>query len=117
MTLEERLTSLLRGICPNIYRTVAPFDAPRPYVTYQRIGGNSLVWMDNTLADKRNALCQINTWAEDPAQSDALIQAIESALLASPDLKAEPQGESQDASEPDMELYGARQDWSIWADR
>jgi hypothetical protein len=115
MTLEQTLTTLLCTICPRVFRITAPVGTAQPYITYQRLGGQSLTYMDNMVPGKRNALVQVNVWGGD--DPDALIQQVELALRTAPDLQAEPQGESQDASEPDMQLAGARQDFSIWADR
>jgi hypothetical protein len=114
MTLEEKLTAALQAICPRVWRGKAPVGTEQPYITYQRIGGESVVFMDNAIPDKRNALVQVNVWGGDP---DALIQQVELALRSSIDLQATPQGESRDADEPDMDLLGASQDFDIWADR
>lgn len=114
MTLEEKLTTLLRGLCPRVFRITAPVGTEQPYITYQRIGGQSVDFIDNAIPSKRNALVQINVWGGDP---DALIQQVELALRTSTDMQAAPQGESRDADEPDMELVGASQDFDIWADR
>lgn len=114
MTLEEKLTAVLRTVVPRVFRGTAPVGTEQPYVTYQRLGGQSVAFLDNSLPSKRNALVQVNVWGGDP---DALIQQIEATLRASTDMQATPQGESRDADEPDMELAGASQDFDIWADR
>jgi hypothetical protein len=114
MTLEEKLTAALRTVCPRVFRGTASVGTEQPYITYQRIGGQSVNFMDNAMPDKRNALVQINVWGGDP---DALIQQVELTLRAATDMQATPQGESRDADEPDMELAGASQDFDIWADR
>jgi hypothetical protein len=114
VTLEEKLVASLRTVCPRVFRGVAQVGTEQPYITYQRIGGQSVNFMDNAMPDKRNALVQINVWGGDP---DALIQQVELTLRAAADMQATPQGESRDADEPDMELAGASQDFDIWADR
>lgn len=114
MSLEEKLTAALRTVCPRVFRSVAPVGTEQPYITYQRIGGQSVNFLDSTMPDKRNAVMQVNVWGGDP---DALIQQVELTLRAATDLQASPQGESRDADEPDMELFGASQDFDIWADR
>jgi hypothetical protein len=114
MTLEEKLTAALRTVCPRVFRGIAPVNTEQPYVTYQRIGGQAVNFIDSAIPTVRNALVQINVWGGDP---DALIQQIELTLRAATDMQAEPQGESRDADEPDMELVGVSQDFDIWADR
>jgi hypothetical protein len=117
MTLEEKLTELLRAICPRVFRGTADLNTPKPYITYQRLGGQSLAFMDNAIPSQRNALVQVNVWATSPIEADALIQQVEVALRGATGMQATPEAESRDASEPDMNLAGASQDFSIWADR
>jgi hypothetical protein len=114
MTLEDKLAEALRTVCPRVFRGTAPVGTERPYITYQRLGGQSVNFIDNAIPDKRNALVQVNVWGGDP---DVLIQQIELTLRTAADMQAEPQGESRDADEPDMELAGASQDFDIWAGR
>lgn len=114
MTLEEKLTAHLREVCPRVFRGTAPIGTEQPYVTYQRLGGQSVNFVDNAVPSMRNALVQVNVWGGDP---DDLIQQVELKLRSATDMQARPQGESRDADEPDMGLVGASQDFDIWADR
>jgi hypothetical protein len=114
MTLEEKLTAALQTVCPRVFRVRAPIGVEKPYITYQRLGGQVESFIDNAPPSKRNALVQINVWGGDP---DALIQQVEITLRGATDMQATPQGESRDVDEPDMELAGASQDFDIWADR
>jgi len=114
MTLEEKLTAALRMVVPRVFRGTAPVGTEQPYITYQRIGGESDEYLDNALSPKRNAWMQVNVWGGDP---DLLIQQVEVMLRASTDMQASPQGEPRDADEPDMDLVGISQDFDIWADR
>lgn len=114
MTLEEKLTAVLRTVCPRVFRGIAPVSTEQPYITYQRFGGQSVNFMDNTMPDTRNALIQVNVWGGDP---DVLIQRVEAALRSATNMQATPQGESRDTDEPDMELAGASQDFDIWSAR
>lgn len=117
MTLEESLTALLRTICPRTFRGFARTNTELPYCTYQRIGGQSVDFLDNTIPSKRNADIQVNVWSSSQAEADALIGQMEAAMRASSAFQARAVAESSDDFDADMERYCARQDFTIWADR
>jgi hypothetical protein len=115
--METDLVALLKTLCPRVQPMTADLSTARPFVTYQHIGGQSLRYMDNTAADKRWTLIQINVWAGTSAEGLTLIRAIEEALCASNAFTAEPQGEPIAEHEPELRLYGFMQDFSVLADR
>lgn len=117
MTLEERVTQVLRSVCPRSYRGIAPAMTDLPYVTYQKLGGQELQFMDGSLGSKRSALMQINVWAESELVSDPLMEEIGQALIAAPGLQASPEGAARDAVDSEIDRCGTTQDWTIWADR
>lgn len=82
MALEQDLMAVLETHCPRVHVGTAPHDTAQPYVTWQHVGGDPIVFLDNTVGDKRNAQIQINTWAETPLQAFTLLQAIEASLRA-----------------------------------
>lgn len=117
--LEELLTAVLRTVCPRVSPDVAPLDTPRPYVTYQQIGGQSWRYIDLTPADNRHAIVQINVWADTRRDARNLIQAIEDALCSATSIVADPMSEPQsDSTElTDRTVYGSLQDYEIVAPR
>lgn len=119
MTVETELNTLLRTLCPRVYPDVAPAGTARPYVTYSGIGGKPLRWLDNTAADKRHTIMQINVWSSTRLETMALIRSIEEALCASSTLTAMPMDEPYSTYEEDAEppIYGANQDFSIYSTR
>jgi hypothetical protein len=117
MTLEEKLTALLRTICPRSYCDFAPTDTLRPYVTYQQIGGEALTFMDNAVPSKENAEIQVNVWSDSRLEAKSLIKQIEAALIQTIDMQARPVSASRADFDADMKWYGASQDFTIWADR
>lgn len=119
MSMEADLTALLQAVCTRVYPGVAPPGTAMPYATYQHIGGESLVFLDNTTGDKRNSLVQINVWSTRAQESMALVRQIEAALLASPAFTVRPSGEplAQQEQDPEQTRYGALQRFSIWAGR
>lgn len=118
MDLEDALLSVLRAHCPRVFPVTAPFGTSTPYLVFQRIGGRSVRFLNNTAGDKRNVTVQITVWDDDPDTAFRLIHAIEDALCAAaPLLVAEPKAEPMDAFDDTGALYGAQQDFSIWGQR
>lgn len=117
MTLEERLVATLLTVCPRVYQDFAPTDTTRPYVTFQQIGGETVDFVDRTIASKENALIQVNVYSDSRKEAKATIQQIEVALTQATDFQASPQAAPSNDFDVDMERYSSMQDFSIWADR
>lgn len=115
--IEPALYTLLSALCPRVYPDVAPLDAGKPYITWQAIGGEVARYLDNSAADKRNTLVQINAWALTRQDATTLIRQAEDAMCASAQFVARPQGEAISMHEPDTGLYGSIQRFSVWAGR
>lgn len=117
MSMESDLSTLLKTVCPRVFPDIAPAGTVRPYATWQGIGGKSLRYLDNTAADKRNTLMQINIWSVSRLEAYALIRQIEDALCASAAFVVTPEGEPMATYEVDTLLYGTLQRFSIYANR
>lgn len=118
MALESDLIAELLTVCPRVHIGAAPYGTQLPYVTWQHIGGDPLEWLDNTVADKRNAQIQINTWADTPQQAFQLMQSIEATLRAAmPQLIARPLSAPIGAYGDGDETPGYLQTYSILGDR
>jgi hypothetical protein len=117
MSMESDLVALLEAQCPRVYPDVAPQDTARPYVTWQGLGGRSLRMLDNSAADKRHTYLQITIWDDTRAGALTLIRAIEDALCASSSFTATPEGEPLSMFEPEPDVYGSLQRFSIYAIR
>ncbi len=115
--MEVDLVAILKTICPRVYPDVAPLGVINPYITWQAIGGEVARYLDNTAADKRNTLLQINAWALTRQEATMLIRQAEDALCGSAAFVARPQGEALSMYEPDTKLYGSVQRFSVWAGR
>lgn len=115
--IEPALSALLKTLCPRVYPDVAPHGSEKPYMTWQAIGGEAARFLDNTAADKRNTLVQINAWALTRQDATTLIRQAEDAMCASVQFVARPQGEAISMHEPDTGLYGSIQRFSVWAGR
>ena len=117
MTMESDLFTLLKTVCPRVFPDFAPTATVRPYVTFQGIGGQSLRYLENTAADKRQTRMQINVWADTRAQSLSLCRLIEDAMCAATVFVATPDAEPVHDFDADLPVYGSIQDFLIHATR
>lgn len=117
MSLETDLYALLSAICPRVSPDYAVFGTATPYVTWHQAGGESVSFLENTVPTLRNARIQINAWAATRLDATALAKQIEDAMIQATAFQARPVGALVAASDSDRELYGAMQDFSVWATR
>ena len=75
MTVEADLFNLLKTLVSNrAFPDFAPVNTTRPYITYQQIGGQVVVFTEGAMADHDNGVFQ--TWVSTSAiasQFDAWI--------------------------------------------
>lgn len=126
MALEEELFARLRSQCPRVFTPTAPFSAERPYLTWQHLGGQAVRWFDNSAPGFRNALLQVNAWADTKKEAFDLLRRVEDEMCRIDGLvrfTARPMEEPVDAyvegnegQEPGQ-LCGALQTYSIWGER
>lgn len=118
MSLEADLYAVLVTQCPRVFPDFAPLSTQRPYVTYQKIGGKALNFVDSASPSLRHTYLQLNVWADTRVAADALARDIEDALRAATAFTARPANEIAAVFEDDEpNLRGARQDFDIWSPR
>jgi hypothetical protein len=117
MTPEQAFVAVARTLCPRVHPMTAPLSTPKPFVTYQLIGGMPLRYTDATAAAERHAMVQTNVWADTLAEALALARQIEVALCADVSIQASPMGEIIMQHDDQLEVFGTIQDYSIVADR
>lgn len=117
MSLESDLVTRLQTVCTRVYPDFAPPTTPRPYVTYQRIGGDALNYIDNAIPTTRHASVQVNVWADTRLSATTLIGQIEDALRTASAFTARPQSAALDDYDADVPVYSTLMDFDIWATR
>ena len=117
MTIETELIAVLQAQCPRTFPSTAPYGTKLPYLTWTHIGGQTVRYMDNSPASRRNVYLQINVWAATSAQAVHLARQVEDALCASTVLQVTPQGEPVAGYDDGDELRGTVQSFSIWGNR
>lgn len=117
MSWETTLVTLAKTVAPVVEPDTVKAGTAPPYVTYQAIGGQAMRYVDTTAADKRMALVQINVWAKTKAQAVQLIRQLEDVFCLHTGWQCKPVGEYRSDSEPDIQRFGASQDFEIVAPR
>lgn len=117
MSIESSLVTLLKTLCPRVYTDFAPVLTQRPYVTFQGIGGESINTLGNEIPNKKNAVIQINVWADTRLSANQLIQQIEDGIRTSAAFQARPQSAPINDFDADIPVYRSMQDFNIWGDR
>lgn len=114
--LEQLINEAVSPIL-TAYPDIAAIDAKLPYCTYQRMGGRPIKFMDGSLPDKKNAIVQINCWANSALEASDLIMKVEKAIIASSDIvtaEAVTEPTSTFTDDPNASMKGRMQDFSIW---
>jgi hypothetical protein len=113
--IEQTLNALVGPILQDrFFPGTAPLDTPRPYGYFNQIGGKTVEFLGGEEPSQRNALIQLNVWADTAEEASLLIQQIASALRQCPDMTARPWGEFITLNDEDLERYGTQQDFSCW---
>lgn len=95
----------------------APVGVTRPYIVWHRYGGEAEVFYGRALPSKENGWYQVEVWAETLLAAESIIKAVEAAIVGATTIDAVPLSAPADHAQEDMELYGFRQDFSVWSDR
>ena len=118
--LEESLYAALSPlVAGRVFPDVAPLDTPRPYITYQQIGGDANGYIGKELPDHEHALVQLNIWADTRLAASLVRKLAEANLVAATAFEARPASGPIAQHEPDLTPpgYGTRQDFNIWTPR
>lgn len=110
----QTLTGLVTG---RVYPDVAPLAAALPRIVYQQVGGVSVAYTEGALPDKENGRFQIACWAKSRIEAVTLAKQVESAMVAGAAFQVVPIGARSSVYESDTQLFGCRQDFSIWSAR
>mgnify|MGYP003440668239 FL=1 len=118
MTIETDIFAALTGlVAGRVFPDIAPLKTALPFITFQQVGGRTLQPLDNSLPDKKNGRFQLDVWADTRMAAAALALQVEAALVGSVVFTARAVGAHANRHEPDEQLYGTTQDFSVWSDR
>lgn len=117
MPLEADLATVLKTACPKVYPRRAPAPIPlRPFLTYTKVGGQVVNYIDPTLPGIRNARVQVNVWCDSELAAGALAIQVENAMRQATVFDARPMGApiAIDADDPTLVLFGLSIDFTVW---
>lgn len=111
--MDEALHAAIAAVIPNCYGTVAPANAPTPYVIWQRLDGEAPEYLDNEEPQVETATVQVEIFSLDILEPKRLMPQLRAALRQHPDLTIRPSGGFRDDYHHDMELHSAAQDFEV----
>ena len=115
MSVESLIFDSLKGLVSNrVYPDVAPDKTPKPYITFQQVGGSAVNFTDATVPSKKNARFQVSVWATTRASAATIAGQVEDALRVVSSLQTSVLGAPVAIYEPETKLRGSRQDFSFW---
>lgn len=118
MSVESDIYDALQGLVSGrCYPDEAPSGVALPYIVYQQVGGEALLYLENVLPSKKNGRIQVAVWATTRSQAASVSLAAEAAMVASTDFQASPLGASVADIDAQTDYRGMRQDFSVWSDR
>lgn len=114
MNLQLLVSMVMPLFDDRVFPDSAPFDTPKPYCTWQQVGGKPMNLWAGGATDKVPSRIQFNVWAETRLEASTKIQALENLLKSDP-LFGRSEGGAIGRYESDT-LYGAEQHFSFWLD-
>lgn len=117
MSLEASLFTLLGALVDGRCTPDKTDDNPvYPLIVYQAVGGVALDFAEQRAAPDDNARVQIVVWSLSRLEASDLARRARDALLGS-HLPVKTMGAGVSISNDLLDLYGSRQDFSIWYPR
>lgn len=118
MNVEPAIVRLLSTLADGrVFPDLAPEGVHVPFIVYQQVGGQDPSFLENTVPSKRNGRFQLSVWAATRAQASTLGAQIEAAMVAATEFQARPLSAAVYRYEPDTQLRGSSQDFTVWSDR
>lgn len=111
--MDTALHAAIAAIIPNCYGTVAPANAPVPYVIWQRFGGDGSEYLGNEDSQVETAQVQVQIFSPDIMEPKTLMPQLISALRQHSGLTIRPSGRWRDDFDHDMNLFVADQDFEV----
>lgn len=116
MPIETDVHAAIRTVVPRCYFMSGPFNARRPFATYQFVGGRPTPTLCGEPV-RKNYRIQVNIWDEvngnNGAQSVVLMRQVIAALTAAP-LRGVSLGGLESVYDEETKTFGARCDFSFW---
>lgn len=115
MSVESLIYATLKNLVSNrVYRDVAPADVTAlPRIVFQQVAGEAINFLSGDRPSKKWARMQVSSWHSRRDDCMALARQVEDALRAETTLGTTVMGAPIAVYEPDTQLYGAHQDFTV----
>lgn len=109
--VRDALTTLVAG---RVFSDFAPADTPRPFITFQAVGGEPLNFLSGDQPGKTNTRMQVNVWAEDRFDAAELGAQVEVAMRGAAGLQVDVITGRVSTFDEGTGYRGTMQDFSLW---
>lgn len=117
MTMESLVYGALQSLVSGrVFPDIAEERATLPYITFQQVGGDAVNYIDPTAPNRSNARLQVNVWSKTRIQAALIAGQVEAALRATTALQTTVLGARVSLFEPETQLRGTLQHFSVWTD-
>ena len=117
MTLDTSIYSLLGPLVGGeCYPNKTGPNPAYPLIIYQGVGGVAIDFLDQSAAPDDNARVQVIIWSRTKLEASALAKQVRDVLLGS-SMRVKTMAAAISMSNHLLDLYGSRQDFSIWYPR
>lgn len=118
MSAEPALIAALSPlVAGRVFLDVAQSGSALPRIVCQQVGGSAINYTEGAVPDTENGRMQVACWAVSRVAAVALAKQAEAALLGAPGIQCTALGARYSIYEEDTQLYGSRQDFSVWSAR
>lgn len=115
MTAEDHIYQLLKDLANGrVFPDVAELGTPKPYITYQAVGGAPINYLSGDRPDKQQVRMQVNVWAESRIEASELGMLVEDTMRSAHHLQVEVSTGRTSTYDEQTDLRGTMQDFVIF---
>ena len=115
MTAEEHIYQVLKDLAGGrVFPDIAELGTPKPYITYQAVGGAPLNFLSGDCPDKQLVRMQVNVWAERRTEASEVGMLVEDAMRSATHLQVEVVTGRMATYDEQTNLRGTMQDFQIF---
>lgn len=118
MTVEADIYTTLKGLVGSrCFPDFAPIGTPRPFITFEQVGGQALAYLDGALPDKKHGRFEIGVYADTRANCALIALQVEAAMAAATVFQASATTAPASDYAPEPKIYASLQTFSVFSDR
>ena len=115
MSMESLVYAALGGLVDGeVYPDFAPEGVPRPFITFQAVGGNPINFLTGDVPDKERSRVQVSVWAATRLEASDIGKQAENTLRVVAGLQTTVLTGRIATFDEDTELRGTMQDFEFF---